>query len=283
MSESTEATSQVQSSSLAGSDRDMQRAALRDLVRLAADAAATEVEIEKTHRAQLAQAEKQLKKSLEEIEVRQEARKAELATQIEQRVTRVGQDYQAAKADLTNFDSTSRKRIAHDHDRVRQDLKSKLQQAVWLAESVLEATQNQIAKEYKKAKEDHQARMEELSELMKQSTQALALYGMPQLVSTVALSKPPEGQPAGSYDQRSDEVKLQLKRFDSLPVPRLFVGMRPIIIVAAICVLAMFITQWATGGIPGMSYGETVWKSKEMGMALVAAAAFCVVLGILLR
>jgi hypothetical protein len=273
----------VQGSSLAGSDRDLQRAALRDLVRLAADAAVTEVEIEKTHRTQLAQAEKQLKKTLEEIEARQEARKAELAAQIEQRVTKVSQDYQAAKVDLTNFDSTSRKRIAHDHDRVRQDLKSKLQQAVWLAESVLEATQNQIAKEYKKAKEDHETRMEELSELFKQSTQTLALYGMPQLVTTVALSKPPEGEPAGPYDQRRDAFKLQLKRFNSLSVPRLFVGMRPIIIVAALCVLAMVLAQWMTGGIPGVSYGETVWKTKEMGIALGGAAVFCVVVGILLR
>jgi hypothetical protein len=283
MSDLTEATPQQGTTSLAGSDRDMQRAALRDLVRLAADAAIREIEIEKTYRVQLQQAEKQLNKSIEEIEHRHETRKAELAAGIEQKISTVAQSHQAAKADLTNFDSTSRKRIAHDHDRVKQDLKSKLQQAVWLAESVLEATQNQIAKEYKKAKEDHENQLAEVSELMNKSSQIVSLYGMPQLVTTVALNPPPQGEPAGPYDQRRDAVKLKLAQFERLPVPRMFVGMKPIFIVAGICVLAMGITQWMTGGIPGASYGETVWKTKEMGIALGGAALFCVIVGILLR
>jgi hypothetical protein len=280
MSESTQATSPAGASTLSAGDRDVQRAALRDLVRLAADAAATEVEIDKTHRTQHQQADKELAKALEEIEQRHEAGKQEHAQQVEQRVAQVEQDYLAAKADLTNFDSTSRKRIAHDHDHVRQDLKSRLQQAVWLAESVFEATQNQIAKEYKKAREDHESRIQEVDGLMKQSSEVVARYGMPQLVTTVALTPPPADQPAGSYDQKRDAVKAQLKVFERLQVPRLFVGMRPILIVIVICVLAGGVGQLLADGVP--TYGSQL-KPKEIAYGVLAGALLCVVGGMLMR
>src|SRR5262249_51516177 len=152
------------------SDRDLQRDALRDLVQLAAESAAREIEIERVHKTQLQQSEKQLAKTLEDIDPRHESRKQQIEEEHASRMAQVAQQHEAAVADLNNFDKTSRTRIEYDHDRIHQDLRSKLQSAVWLAESVFEATQNQIAKEYKKAKEDHGNRMEELSELMKKSS-----------------------------------------------------------------------------------------------------------------
>jgi hypothetical protein len=65
----------------AQSDRDVQRSALRDLVALSAESAATEQEIEKRHRAQLQAAERQLENALTEIEQRFEQQKQQLSAE----------------------------------------------------------------------------------------------------------------------------------------------------------------------------------------------------------
>jgi S-DNA-T family DNA segregation ATPase FtsK/SpoIIIE len=258
-------------------DRDVQRAALRDLVKLSADSAAEESRIEQIHQDQIRAADKQLQNSLEEISQQHQTQKEQINTESEELFAKISKDYATAQNEIKIYTSAARQRIDYENDAVDQDLRGKLQQTIWLAESVFEATQNQIAKEYAKAKEEHGNRIEELDKIASQMTAVLTLYGQPTLAATVEPT-PIEGD-AGPYETHRDQVLSYLKKLEHLAVPRLFVGIRPFIAVVVICIIAMFVTQWITGGLP-IDYGTFEIKAKPVSYALGGSLIFCILAGV---
>ncbi|HEY1629113.1 MAG TPA: hypothetical protein VGF52_04585, partial [Tepidisphaeraceae bacterium] len=274
MSESTNANS----TTAAIGDRDVQRSALRDLVKLSADSADDESRIEQTHQDQIRAADKMLQTTLEEIAQQHQSQKEQIDAEYQQRLTKIADEYKTAIGELETYKLAARQRIDYENDAIDQDLRSKLQQAVWLAESVYEATQNQIAKEYTAAKETHRTRTEQLGEMGNQATQLLATYGQANLTT---IESPTSQGEAGPFDTRRDDVQRLLKKLEHLFVPRLFVGVRPFIVVAAICIVAMFLTQWALGGLP-MDFGTFELKTKAIIYALGAAIIGCGIVGVLL-
>jgi hypothetical protein len=260
-------------------DGDVQRSALRDLVALCADAAATETETDRLHTSQHATAQKELQRALAEIEQSHDAQKQTVLDEYDARIAKVDAEHATGLAQVKSQESTARQRLEYENDSVDQDIRSKLQQSIWLAESVFEATQNQIAKEYRKAKEEHGNHVQELDETRKATLQALVTYGQGKLQSTVPAPPAPQGPP-GLYDQHRDAAKAMLAKFQRLIVPRLFVGLRPYLLFIAICVAAMFAAQAATGGIPG-GY-NWVLRPDVIGYAAGAGAALATVLGIIL-
>jgi hypothetical protein len=285
--------------------RDAQRGALRDLVALSADAAAAEAEIEQLHRTQKQSADKKLNSTLNEIAQRHEAALAQIAEEYERRIAAVREAFDRGQSDLKSHDAALRQRVEYDNDNAVGNVRSQLQQAVWLAESVFEATQNQIVKEYKKAKEEHATRNQELETLMNQATAVLMQFGQESLVSQIkaapAAPKPVEPEievdeeipqievppprtpavPAASFEALRDAAKARLTEMESLQVPRLFVGLRPAIIVVLFVGAAMLIAQWTTGGLP-VDYGTFTPQYKPIAIAGGSAILLCILAGIAL-
>ncbi|HVT90094.1 MAG TPA: FtsK/SpoIIIE domain-containing protein [Tepidisphaeraceae bacterium] len=303
MHESAEANTTPDISNELNAASDVQRMALRDLVSLSEQSAATELEIDRLHQTQLKQAEKQLQTSLEEIQQAHDARAQEVQDEYSRRLAQNAEQLGQSMAELDALDKSVRSRLDYEAETIGNDIKSKLQQAVWLAESVYEATQNQIAKEYKKAKEDQGNRTTELEEMEKQALSLLSLYSSKDLanysppaeetasegdakVTVDALAKAAEPQapaaPPPPYPQTRDSIKQRLAELDRLQVPRLFVGFRPLILVTVICILPAFITQWVTGGMP-FDVGTFEPKWKAVGYSLGASVLFCIIAGIVLR
>jgi hypothetical protein len=294
---------------MAAPPRDAQRNALRDLVALSAESAATEAEIEERHRTQIDRARRQLEKQLAEIEQRVETARQETLTEYDQRATVIAEQSQRAMAELKAHDSAMRQRTEGENEAVVTELKSNLQQAVWLAESVYEGTQAQLAKDYKKAKEDHAAREAEIEDLNNQATALLMWYGQPQLAtmpvatppatpaaSDLAAAPPPAGTdvaaaaaqpapapspaPTESYDSLRDDVKRMIAGMENLQVPRLVVGVWPFLITVLVCLLAAAVAQFFAGGIPSDA-SSVQWK--PVGLAAGVALVVCIVGVLLLR
>src|SRR5436309_2712197 len=97
------------------SDRDLQRAALRDLVML-----------------------------------RSERLKEEVREKHHEHVGQISRKFDEDLKQLQAQDSAMRQRIESDFEKSEKELREKLQQATWLADSVLEATHNQLRDEASK-------------------------------------------------------------------------------------------------------------------------------------
>lgn len=270
--------------------RDAQRNALGDLIQLSAEAAATETEIARVYRLKIAQAAKQLESTLEEIEARIAQQKEDAAAEYDRRLELLTHQTDKAAADVNALQSAARQQIEYDNESVTTDLKSKLQQAIWLAESVFEATQNQIAKDFKKAKDDEVARGVELVDLTNRAAALLMWYSQEHL----AVEFPPSAAPAAgvapapadpaapvapakpsqTYESLRGEVSQLLDQLENLQIPRMFVGVWPFLITVFVCVVVMLITEMVAGrGIPTGLAGVH-WK--PVGYAFGATLVVCV-------
>src|SRR5688500_11610677 len=141
-------------------DRDPARGALRDLVTLSAQTAAKEVEIRQAHEAALEAAEKELSKAKSNLDLRVKAVREELTQKHAARLEQINAKYEAEMAELRESDAARRRHINAEHDKVHQDVSNRVQQAVWLVESVLEGVQAGAKEESKHAKEEHAKQLE---------------------------------------------------------------------------------------------------------------------------
>ena len=118
------------------SDRDLQRAALRDLVALASECARTETEIEKRHKTELEEAAVKLDKSLFVTEQRGEHLKEQVRQKYAEHIQKIDKQFQDELQQSAAQDAAMRQRIDQDFEKNEKELRDKLQQATWLAEDV---------------------------------------------------------------------------------------------------------------------------------------------------
>ncbi len=262
-------------------ERDLQRAALRDLVALSTECASRENEIEQTLQGVLATAERAFRKESEQIALRgetamQQVRETHALAQSEL-AAKFGAEFNA----LNSHERAARQRIESDTETLERDAKEKLQQAVWLADSVLEATQNQVQAEYKKAREEAAAHNEQLNELEKKATELIETYGHrpPVPDERAPAEAPPDAKAA--YKAEKENVERHLSRLKGLTIPKLFVGVLPFVLVIVICLGALIVAQARWGALPqSLSDLNTLEiRFKEVGYTMGAALAGSLLLG----
>src|SRR3954471_1413727 len=120
------------------SARDLQRAALRDLVALASECTRTEAQIEQKHRTELEAAEETRDKTLFVTEQRAEHLKDQIRQKYQEQVEQIAIKFGQEMEQLTAQDAGMRQRIDTDWEKAEKELRDKLQQSTWLADSVLE-------------------------------------------------------------------------------------------------------------------------------------------------
>lgn len=241
-------------------DRDLQRRSLHDLVALATQCAADDLRIER----EKSDAEQKLREGIDKADwLREERRKTQADAIQEKHDSRLAELQAKLAAEETSISShlkQAQRKADHEYDSVASEARQKLQQAVWLAESVQEASTNQARDEFKKAKAKLEAVREELDTLQTQGLQALTDYGY---VPGDIPAPPVEGvdvtaDPDAAYAQHRERFEKRLGEFKSLSLPKLVVGAWPFLIVVGVVVGAVVLTGQAFGNEPP---GWLTWGS----------------------
>src|SRR5438067_6284402 len=160
------------------SDRDLQRAALRDLVTLATECLTTEAQTEQKHRTEIKTADEKLDKTLFVTEQRAEHLKEQIRQKYAEHIVKIDAKSKEDLEQLNVQDRGMHDRINADWEKSEKELREKLQQATWLADSVLEATQNQLRDESNKGKRDYAAQNEFLDSLENRGGALMISYGV---------------------------------------------------------------------------------------------------------
>src|SRR4051812_9396384 len=127
-------------------DRDLQRSALRDLVDLATECAATETQVENTLAASIAAAETELQQTSSTLSLRHDSLRQQVQQKYDERLGEGQSQFDYDRSAIGQTDQSLRSRVAADYESQQQEAKQKLDQAIWLAESVFEGTQVQVRK-----------------------------------------------------------------------------------------------------------------------------------------
>ncbi len=233
-------------------DRDLQRAALRDLVNLANDCAAAEAQMTAHRDEAKTAAEMQIQKTQAELSERARAMRDQIDAKHVDRAADARMKFEAEARGLKDTDHSARSRYVAEHESSEAELKHKLEQAVWLAESMFEATQLQVRKDSGKADDEYRTVKEQLAAADDRGTELLALYhvsfpkgGVDEVAEGGAPVAPDKADEALKAHQA--EIKSLVEKLSKLLVPRMFVGARPYLIVIGVLLAAMIAAQVVSG------------------------------------
>ncbi len=154
-------------------------------------------------------------------------------------------------------DKTAKQRVAHDCESAEQEIKQKLEQATWLADSVLEAAQIQVKDEAKAAKKAYAGQIQSLAEIETRTLKLLQLYGHPIPPEPTAAApagpeaaagkapapQSPAADPLAEFESQRERANGHLSALTRLQIPRMFVGARPILTVLFFGAMAVVFAQ----------------------------------------
>ena len=241
---------QTRKTALMATDRDVQRSTLRDLANLATQCAATESEVERRHKSEVEEEHKRYQKLTRDLAQKFSNLRDEATRLREQANNAAEQKFAADKSALDEADEHSRRKVETRHDLAQQEIQKKLDQAIWLADSVYDFGLNAATADYKKAKSVTEEQAKSLDEITKKAAELLAKYGVlleegfDEPYKTGPTPAPEEG--AAAFEAEQANAQRQLSTLNRMFLPRLFVGTAPYISVAALCVIAAVVTQFLT-------------------------------------
>jgi len=234
----------------AATPRDVQRAALRSLIDLSTSAAEEEARIEQEHQQRLETARSDLKTAriVLEQQIAQQTQAAQ--AKHEQRTSHLGAKFDAELKAASEAFARAKATADLELQSAEREVKKQFDQAAWLAESVHEATVAQAREDARQDKLKYGERIEQLDAMENKLAELLHTYGATSLAQTHPPEIKLEGDPAELYDKHLQAAQLALRRFDTLPIPRLFVGLTPWIVGVLVVGLAVGGTYLADGGGP---------------------------------
>jgi DNA segregation ATPase FtsK/SpoIIIE, S-DNA-T family len=206
--------------------RDLQREALDTLVRLVKQCASGEAEVEANFSAAQERAKKSQDKAINATTAKYQALQDAVQEHYSGSVAETNRQFDWSQEDLKTKSKTLRQRITHEHDETAEQVKKNLEQAVWLADSVLEAAEIRIKEEYKKSQETAANAGQNLDELEEKSTNLLIKLNQPTPPAGPDLPEPTETltDPAGEYDKQRIIVEDKLTELTNLRLPRMTSG-----------------------------------------------------------
>ncbi len=258
-------------------DRDLQRAALTDLISLAADCATAESDIEREYRTSLEKAGQSFNDRTFELDEHHKRSTAETNDKHQARLAELTRQYQAERSKIIGADRALRQKIESDKLAVDEALKKKLDQSTWLADSVLEVCSNQIAAAFKAKTVQVEAALEALNSSEVQAAELVQRYGM----ALPTDSPQVEDDPAivtdsnAAFARHKEAAEKHLAHLEQMPAANLFVGARPYLIPVLVCVVA--------GGAVQGYFQTTEPHWEALGIAVGSAFAVTMIVGIVLR
>jgi hypothetical protein len=227
--------------------RDLQRGALQELVELVNDCAQREGKIEAEFQAALSDTQGSGQRKLTDSERKYKNYLDQIAGKVGEKQEQVDTRFETAMATLKVNDQNQRNRIRAEFDATLKQIKKDYDQAIWLAESVMEAEEGKAAEELKKATDLAANQTDFLNEKEAESAALMQRYNQ----------KPPQGEgvaaikdaeqsvdPATSFNSHREVIEKQLKALYGLTLPKLFVGATPYLLGSIVVVIAAAVPQF---------------------------------------
>ncbi len=204
--------------------RDQQRGALEDLLELTKECADREAAIEQQFQAASSETQGAGQRKLTDNERRYKGLQEQVAAKFDEKNGQIDAQYQQSLAALKLSDQKLRHRVKTEYDQIQQKAKKDYDQAIWLAESVLEAEEQKAAEELKKATELNVAQTEFLDTKDGDQNALMTRYNQrPPPSEALAAIKDAEASvdPIASFNQHKEVIEAKIKALQNLSVPRI--------------------------------------------------------------
>jgi DNA segregation ATPase FtsK/SpoIIIE, S-DNA-T family len=255
--------------------RDLQRAALRDLVTLSTTSTAIEAEIEQKYKTTTERAKRELDHANWSAEQRHRQH-TDVAQQTHDRaVADASSNFVSQREAVLAKDKAIRTRIAEEYKAVETAAMKEYDQAAWLAQSVYDATQIGCAAEIKKAAEELETRQAVLTEKEHELTQRLAYYARSLAAVEESTTEVPQDA-ASFYLAHAEEAEKRLAMFHDLRLPRIFSGNTPVLVVLLLAVFTVI-------GVQAFSKTPLVPDWQRIGIGAGVVLVVSIILGVWLR
>jgi DNA segregation ATPase FtsK/SpoIIIE, S-DNA-T family len=260
------------------STRDLQRGALQELMDLAKECASKEAEVESELQTALASTQGSGQKTLTDSERKYKNLQDQLTAKVEEKRGQIEARYEQSMAAIKVNEQNIRTRAKADFDGQQQQIKKEYDQAIWLAESVLEAEEGKASEELKRATELTAGQADFLTEKENETAALMQRYNQkPPPSEALASIKDSEANvnPEESFNKHKAVIEQQVKSLAALALPKLFVGATPYLIGSIVVVIALAIPQVLKGSLEPDVQG--------LGIAAGAAAVFLTAFFVLTR
>jgi S-DNA-T family DNA segregation ATPase FtsK/SpoIIIE len=252
--------------------RDLQRGALQELVDLVAECSAHEAQVEQDLNSSLTETQGSGQKKLSDTERKFKAVQEQIAAKFDEKQSENESRYKQAMAKLKSHDQHQRSRFKSEYEAAQQQVKKDYDQAIWLAESVMEAEEGKAAEELKKATELNTAQGEYLSEKEGQAAALMQRYNAkPPPSGDIAAIKDAESKtdPATSFNQHKEVMQRQVSALAALSVPRFFIGVTPYLMGAVVLIIAAAIPQLLAGTLQPQVQPLAIWVGSALVLLIV--------------
>ena len=228
--------------------RDEQRGALQELVDLATECAHREAEIELHFSGATASGQTGEQHARTDADLKYESLKKKLAQKRDDLLQQIERRFKENAASIKAHDDALRRRIQSEYDAAQRDIKKKLEQALWLAESVMEASEGKAAEEFKKANQLYVTHKELLESKEQDGLALLNRYGQPTpQVDAQAAAQEAETvseDPQAAFDRHIQTVDTQLDKLRKLVVPNMLVGVKPYLVILLLLGIAVAVPMF---------------------------------------
>jgi DNA segregation ATPase FtsK/SpoIIIE-like protein len=261
----------------AGSERDLQRTALRELVELAETSARKEREIAQRYQAESESAGSDLERAVWLIEQRYNSTREGTQEKHDLKNLEIERQYENEMGATKNADDTSQRRINLDRETAERGLKKEMDQAIWLAESLHEGSLDSAREEYKTAETRSEAHRNILDHLGQRAADQIMLYrqNAPEIdLPPTDTSTIPE-DPEAEFERLRQEAEQHLDQLGSLKIANMFVGAYPFVGALGVILVSAGIAQATTGTL--QPHADAIWIGLGIGVFVAAIG------GVLLR
>ena len=259
--------------------RDVQRGALEDLLLLSRQLASLEADLQAKHKQAGDESQKAYDRMAQDLDHRLADRTKQVRAKADERRAELERQVQAERAKVEQQHRHRRDKATAEYDAVRSSVKRDYDQAVWLADSVLEAAQLKGEGEYKLVLDQHNDLLTAQSSAEAEAAMLAQAYGQKAVpADQPTLYGDTLGQGADTQlALEKANVEGYLKKLRTMLLPRLFVGIRPYLIVLLVVAGGGALGQYQTG----IAFDQPQWR--EIGTYAGAALGGLIVLAVILK
>lgn len=227
-----------------GRASDRQRVAVREMMALIADRAEAEVRIKTAYQIASSELEREYKQDREALEKRYQSDKRHIEKEFRAKAKQMKAEFEEEMARLELEYESSLARIAEKAEVNEHATKKALQEAIWLTETVYEATEPQPREQHQQVCKGIDGRLTEMQAMLEKANALLKRYRFkaPATTSVHPVEMPVVSaleSGVSSLDDRLDSAKAKLQRLESMVIPQLFHWFWSALFVIVVALLAI--------------------------------------------
>lgn len=229
---------------------DRQRAILRDLLALVADRSSSEAQIEQTFKTTTQAAESAFQQTKKAKTSAHETATAAGEKAFRAELQRIESEFDTEYGQTEREFKTSLAKIAEKAEVNEVATKKALQEAIWLTETVFEATEAQPIEQFQQARKGIDGKLEELRSIEEKTAALLKRYRQrPPADLTESENTAPASpdQAPTILDDSVNDAQSQLDQIMALFIPRLFQGLWPIAGLILVVLISIGVMGWLKG------------------------------------